>query len=172
MGRIIARAWSDPRFAGRLVAETASALSELGIAAPAGKTVRACANDARLTHIVLAAPRHAEPASAYADIREYGEDYRDPRLAPLNWASRDPVLTARLAAAPAPVLAGMGIAVADGAAIAVVANTTALAHLVLPARPDDLDPAGAAMTRIAEGWVPSALRHAAIEGPVRYHRLV
>ncbi len=172
MGRIIARAWSEPRFAARLIAETSAALAELGIAVPEGKTVRACANDAQRTYIVLPAPRHAETASAYAEIREYGEDYRDPRLAPLNWASRDPVLTARLTVAPAAVLAGMGVTVAADAVIVVVANTFALAHLVLPVRPADLEPGSAAMARLARGWVPSALRHAAIEGPVRYHRLV
>ena len=172
MGRILARAWSDPDFADRLAADTAAALAELGIAVPAGKAVRACANAERLVHIVLPSPRYAETLSAYAEIKEYGEDYRDPRLAPLNWASRDPVLSARLTAAPAAVLAGMGVSAADGLELRVVANTSALAHLVLPVRPADLDPSDAAFARIAQGWVPSALRHAAIEGPVRYHRLI
>ncbi len=172
MGRIIARAWSEPQFARRLLADPEAALSDLGLAVPAGKTVRVCANRPRLTHIVLPSPRYTETLSAYAEIKEFGEVYRDPRLAPLNWASRDPVLTARLKSDPKAVLAGMGVTVAEAMALAVVVNTTALAHLVVPARPEDSDLTEAVMARIAQGWVPSCLRHAALEGPVRYDRLV
>ena len=100
VGRIVAKAWSDPEFSRRLPTDTHAALAELGIAIPDGKSVVAIENHAALTCIVLPSLRYTETKSAWADIKAFGESYADPRLTPLSWASRDPVFTERLKANP------------------------------------------------------------------------
>lgn len=170
VGRIVARAWSDPGFADRLVADAPALLERLGIALPAGKTVAAVRNTASLTHLVLPSPRYAETASPYADIKAFGESYRDPRYAPLEWISRDPVFMARFEADPAPMLRSWGIAVADGMAVSTVRNTSTRVWLVLPAPPDAEEMTGDLLDEVAAGRIPPAIRYAAIEGPARLDR--
>ena len=167
VGRIVAKAWSDPAFAARLVADSGAALGELGIALPAGKTVSAVRNTVSLTNVVLPSPRYAETASAYADIKAFGESYRDPRYAPLDWISRDPVFQARFEADPAAALRRWGIRVSDGMTVSTVRNTLSTAWLVLPAPPDADEMTGDLLDAVAAGWIPSAIRYAGIEGPVR-----
>ena len=170
VGRIVAKAWSEPAFADRLVGDAAPALGELGIALPAGKTVSAVRNTVSLTNVVLPSPRYAETASAYADIKAFGECYRDPRYAPLDWISRDPVFQARFEADPAAALRRWGIRVPDGMTVSTVRNTLSKAWLVLPAPPDADEMTGDLLDAVAAGWIPPAIRYAGIEGPVRLDR--
>ena len=170
VGRIVAEAWRDPAFAGRLLADAGPALAELGIALPDGKTVAAVRNDDSLTHIVLPSPRYAETASAYAEIKAFGECWRDPRLAPLDWISRDPVFAARFESDPGAMLRSWGVAVADGMAIRTVRNTASQIWLVLPAPPEAEEMTGDLLDDIAAGRVPPALRYASVEGRVRLGR--
>lgn len=170
VGRIVAAAWTDPAFAGRLLADAARALGELGIALPAGKTVAAVRNTRRLAHIVLPSPRYTETASAYADIKAFGESYRDPRYAPLDWISRDPVFQARFEADPVPALQRWGIRVSDGMTVSTVRNTLSQAWLVLPAAPDADEMTDDLIDAVAAGRIPPAIRYAGIEGPVRLAR--
>lgn len=170
VGRLVARAWSDPVFAARLVADATAMFGSLGIALPEGKTVAAAQNSDTATHLVLPSARYAEPASAYADIKAFGESYGDPRLAPLAWISRDPVFRARFEADPAAALRGWGIAVAAGMTITTLHNTLTRVWLVLPARPDPDEIAGGLLDDVAAGWIPPAIRHAGIEGKMRLDR--
>ena len=170
VGRIVARAWSDPGFADGLLADARAALGSLGIALPAGKTVGAVRNTGSLTHLVLPSPRYAETVSAYADIKAFGESYRDPRYAPLDWISRDPVFMARFEADPAPMLRSWGIAVTDGMTVSTVRNTPTQAWLVLPVPPGADEATGDLLDEVAAGWIPPAIRYAGIEGPVRFAR--
>lgn len=170
VGRIVAKAWSDPEFSQRLLADTHAALAELGIAIPAGKSVVAAENDAALTCIVLPSLRYTETKSAYADIKAFGESYRDPRLAPLSWASRDPVFTGRLKSNPRAALRDMGMEVADAMSVEIVQNTMTRVHLVLPARPGEAELSPDVLQRVSGGWIPPAIRYAALERPVRLHQ--
>ena len=170
VGRLVAKAWSDPAFAGRLLADTGPALAELGIALPPGKTVAAARNTDSLTHIVLPSPRYAETASAYAEIKAFGETWRDPRLAPLDWITRDPVFAARFEADPVSMLRGWGVAVADGMTVETVRNTASQIWLVLPVPPAAEETTDDLLERVAAGWVPPALRYASVEGRVRFDR--
>ena len=171
VGRIVAKAWSDSAFAGRLLADTASALAKLDISVPAGKAVSAARNTECLTHVVLPSPRYAETASAYADIKAFGESYRDPRYAPLDWISRDPVFQARFEDDPAGTLRRWGIGVSDGMTIETVRNTLTRVWLVLPVPPGADEMTDDLLARVAAGWIPPAVRYAGIEGPVRFGRL-
>ena len=167
VGRIVARAWSDPDFSQRLLADTHGALADLGIAIPAGKSVVAVENDPARTCIVLPSLRYTETKSAYADIKAFGESYRDPRLTPLSWASRDPVFTERLKAGPRAALRDMGMDVADAMSIEIVQNTMTQVYLVLPTRPDEAELSSDVLKRVSDGWIPPAIRYAALERPIR-----
>ena len=170
VGRIVAKAWSEPEFARRLLADTHAALVELGIAIPVEKSVVAIENNAGLTCIVLPSLRYTETKSAYADIKAFGESYRDPRLSPLSWASRDPVFTERLKADPKAALRDMGMEVADAMSVEIVQNTTTQAYLVLPARLEEAELSPDVLQRVSDGWIPPAIRYAALERPTGFHQ--
>ncbi len=170
MGRIVARAWSDPDFKKRLLAETMAALMELDMAIPAGKTVVAVENTASLVHIVLTAPRFTETLSAYSEIKAFGESYRDIRLFPLNWGSHDPIFTAKFKLDPKAALRRMGVEVSETMSIEVVENSATRVYLVLPATPPEPELSEDILERVASGLLPPAIRYAAIEGPVSYHQ--
>ena len=170
VGRIVAKAWSEPEFARRLSTDTHAALAELGIAVPVDKSVVAVENDSGLTYIVLPSLRYTETKSAYADIKAFGESYTDPRLSPLNWASRDPVFTERLKADPKAALRDMGMEVADAMSVEMVQNTTTQAHLVLPARHEEAELSPDVLQRVSDGWIPPAIRYAALDRPMGFHQ--
>ena len=170
VGKIVAKAWSDPEFAQRLLADTHAALAELGIAIPVDKSVVAVENNAALTYIVLPSLRYTETKSAYADIKAFGESYRDPRLSPLSWASRDPVFTERLKANPKAALRGMGMEVADAMSVEIVQNTMTRVCLVLPARPEEAELSPDVLQSVSDGWIPPAIRYAALERTVALHQ--
>lgn len=170
VGRIVAKAWSDPEFSQRLLADTHAVLAELDIAIPSGKSVVAVENTAAVTYLVLPSLRYAETKSAYADIKAFGESYRDPRLSPLDWISRDPVFTERLKADPKAALRNMGIDVADAMSVEIVQNTTTQAYLILPARLEEPELSPDVLQKVSDGLIPPAIRYAALEHPVRYHQ--
>ena len=170
VGRLVSRAWSEPGFAARLVDDATGLLRQLGVALPAGKSVGAVRNTESVTHLVLPSPRYTETASPYADIKAFGESYGDPRYAPLDWISRDPVFMARFEADPAPMLRSWGIAVADGMTVSTIRNTTTRVWLVLPIPPEADEMTDDLLDEIAAGRIPPAIRYAGIEGPVRLDR--
>lgn len=170
MGRVIARAWTDNGFKDRLLADAKAALAELKMTVPEGKSVTAAVNTPSLVHVVLTSPRYTETNSAYADIKRFGESYRDPRLFPLNWGSHDPVFTARYRKDPKAALQAMGVNVPDGIAVIVVENTMTKAHLVVPARPSDAEMSKDVLDRVAAGLIPPAMRYAALFEPVTYRQ--
>ncbi len=170
VGRIVAKAWSDAEFCQRLLGDTHAALAELDMAIPPGKSVLAVQNNAALTFIVLPSPRYTETKSAYADIKAFGEFYRDPRLSPLDWAIRDPVFTGRLKADPEATLRDMGMEVADAMSVEIVQNTTTQAYLVLPTRLEEPELSPDVLQKISDGWIPPAIRYAALERPARYRQ--
>ena len=52
-GKIIAKAWRDPSFKAKLIADPRATLKQAGVAVPAGVTVRVVENTATLVHLVL-----------------------------------------------------------------------------------------------------------------------
>jgi Nitrile hydratase, alpha chain len=59
-GKVMAKVWSDPGFKTRLLAAPHAALAELGIAVPAGKTVRVVEDTESVVHLVLRPPPSGE----------------------------------------------------------------------------------------------------------------
>jgi hypothetical protein len=62
-GKIIARAWRDPAFKAKLVADPLGALEQAGVAVPAGVTVKVVENTDKHFHLVLP----PQPAGALSD---------------------------------------------------------------------------------------------------------
>ncbi len=52
-GKIIAKAWRDPAFKAKLMADPQATLKEAGVAVPAGVTVTVVENTAQHFHLVL-----------------------------------------------------------------------------------------------------------------------
>jgi len=53
LGKIVAKAWRDPAFKAKLLADPQAALKDAGVAVPAGVTVKVVENSAGLFHLVL-----------------------------------------------------------------------------------------------------------------------
>ena len=168
MGKIVAKAWSDPGFKERLRSDPIAALAELRIFVPADMEIVALENTLANTYLVLGAPRRVEPLSAIYDIKRFGDTYRDPRLHPLNWVSHDPVHTARIEADPVQALAEMGVEVAAGMTVTVVENSWTRSHLVLPPQPAPGELDDDTLRRVSEGWMGPTVRHAALTGSLDY----
>ena len=66
-GKIIARAWRDPAFKAKLVADPAAALKQAGMAIPAGVTVKVVENTATHVHFVLPPKPTGELSDAALD---------------------------------------------------------------------------------------------------------
>ena len=64
----------------------------------------------------------------------------------------------------------MGMDVAGGMSVEIVQNTRTRIHLVLPARPEQAELSPDVLQRISDGWIPPAIRYAALERPVRLHQ--
>ena len=52
-GRVVARAWQDEAFKGRLLADPEGALVEMGVEVPADHEVRVVEDTERVTHMVI-----------------------------------------------------------------------------------------------------------------------
>ena len=53
LGKVIARAWRDPAFKAKLIADPQAVLREAGMAVPAGATVKVVQNTGTHLHFVL-----------------------------------------------------------------------------------------------------------------------
>lgn len=135
-GRIIAKAWTDPRFVEELLRRPEIALRQrLRIAMPNGIAIKALRNTDRVLHLVVGATVQVFPDPPSAELRQYSERYSDPVLEPLAWCARDPVVMRRLMSDPITYLSRWGLQVRKGLRIRVLANSATLVHLVLPMPP-------------------------------------
>ena len=55
-GELVARAWADPAFKARLLADPEAVLAEHGVAMPAGFQVRVVEDTDRVVHLTLPPP--------------------------------------------------------------------------------------------------------------------
>lgn len=172
MGRVVAKAWTDDAFNAKLLAKPKSALAQLDIALPAGMTIVARENTASMVHLVTTAKPLAWPNSPLAEIRDFAEVYRDPRLWSLNWLGRDAVATGRMLADPLAELAKIDIRPPKGLTITLLVNTPTLTHLIVPPRPSAARRTPRLLANIAAGCLPAALRLGRLFGAGAYDILI
>ncbi|MGH2588327.1 MAG: nitrile hydratase subunit alpha [Dehalococcoidia bacterium] len=129
-GQMIARAWTEPAFKERLLAEPATVAREQGLEIPEGTSLRAIEIAPRETYLVLPPPDQDAGVSA-------GE--QGPWTALLERAASDPAYKARLIAEPVSTLAEQGIELAEGARVTVVEPSDTEGYLFVPPIPEGME---------------------------------
>jgi nitrile hydratase len=118
--RVVARAWVDPEFRARLLADATSASAELGYKGAQGEVIVALENTDRVHHLVVCTLCSCYPW---------------PLLGlPPSWY-KDPAYRARAVREPRKVLAEFGLNLEDGVEVRVWDSTSEVRYLVLPQRP-------------------------------------
>lgn len=136
VGNIISSAWTDSRFRLSFFQHPERTLRRrFRLEIPQDISIKPLQNTDRILHLVIGTTVYALPYSPLLDLKQYVEKYTDPRLEPLGWCARDPVLTQRLSSDPRTVLAHWGIHVPRELQLRVVINSPLLIHVVLPTRP-------------------------------------
>lgn len=124
-GRVVARAWTDSEFKARLLADSRSALAEMGIEIPAETPhLVVVENTEDVHHLVV-----CTLCSCY------------PRMLlgrPPDWY-KSLAYRARAVSDPRGVMVEFGTELADGVQVTVLDSTADMRYLVLPRRPDGTD---------------------------------
>ncbi|MFG2367569.1 nitrile hydratase subunit alpha [Streptomyces mirabilis] len=118
--KVVAKAWTDPEYRRRLLADGTSAIKELGFGGPQGE------------HIVVV---ENTPTTHNVVVCTLCSCYPWPVLGlPPSWY-KDPVYRARVVKEPRTVLSEMGLDLGDDVQITVRDSTSEVRWLVLPERP-------------------------------------
>ena len=119
--RIVARAWSDPDYRKRLLADGTAACAELGYAGPQGEYI-VVLEDTPDVHNVIVCTQCSCTAWPVLGL-------------PPDWY-KSPAYRARVVREPRRVLREMGLDLPDGVAVRVWDTTAETRYMVLPLRPD------------------------------------
>ena len=118
--RVVARAWVDPEFRARLLADATAASAELGYKGAQGECIVALENTDGVHHVVVCTLCSCYPW---------------PLLGlPPGWY-KDPAYRARVVREPRTVLAEFGLTLGAGVEVRVWDSTAEVRYLVLPQRP-------------------------------------
>jgi nitrile hydratase subunit alpha len=118
--KVVARAWTDPEYKERLLADGTAAIKELGFGGPQGE------------HIVVV---ENTPTRHNVTVCTLCSCYPWPVLGlPPSWY-KDPAYRARMVREPRVVLSEMGLDLADDVEITVHDSSSEVRWLVLPERP-------------------------------------
>ena len=118
--RVVARAWTDPAFKARLLADGTAAIAELGIAGAEGDNVRVVENTATVHNLVVCTLCSCYPWPLLG-------------VPPVWYKSF--AYRSRAVAAPRAVMREFGTEVPDDVEVRVWDSSAAIRYLVLPARP-------------------------------------
>jgi nitrile hydratase subunit alpha len=122
--KIVARAWIDPQFKQRLLADATAAIGEMGFIGRQGEHMVALENTDRVHNMVVCTLCSCYPW---------------PTLGlPPKWY-KEPAYRARAVREPRKLLAEMGTVVPDDVEIRVWDSSSEARYLVLPMRPDGTD---------------------------------
>ena len=124
--KVVARAWSDPAFRARLVADGNAAVAELGFTVEALKLI-AVENTDELHHMVVCTLCSCYPRGLLG-------------VPPLWYKSRE--YRSRAVREPRTVLAEFGTELSDAVEIRVLDSTADCRYLVIPARPSGTEGMG------------------------------
>jgi nitrile hydratase len=122
--KVVARAWIDPDYKARLLADGTAAIAELGFGGPEGDHMVVVESTADVHNVVVCTLCSCYPW---------------PTLGlPPNWY-KSPPYRARMVREPRALLAEMGCEVPDEVEIRVWDSSAEIRYLVLPARPEGTD---------------------------------
>ncbi len=118
--KVVARAWTDPDYRARLLADGTAAIAELGFKGPQGE------------HIVVL---EDTPAVHHVVVCTLCSCYPWPVLGlPPSWY-KDPAYRSRIVREPRAVLAEFGLALDDEVRVRVYDSSSEVRYMVLPERP-------------------------------------
>jgi len=118
--RVVARAWTDPAFKARLLADGTTAMAELGVAGAEGDNVRVVENTPEVHNLVVCTLCSCYPWPLLG--------------VPPTWY-KSFAYRSRAVSAPRAVLREFGTELADGVEVRVWDSSAAIRYLVLPERP-------------------------------------
>ena len=122
--KVVARAWIDPEYKERLLADGSAAIAELGFGGPEGDHIIAVENTADVHNVVVCTLCSCYPWPVLG--------------LPPNWY-KSPPYRSRMVREPRAVLAEMGCDVPESVEIRVWDSSAEVRYLVLPARPPGTD---------------------------------
>jgi len=143
--KVVAKAWSDPEFKARLLADGAKAVSELGFSGLQGEHLRVVENDPDRHNMVVCTLCSCYPWPVLG-------------LPPVWYKS--PAYRARVVREPRKVLAEFGVTLPEGTAIRVWDSNADIRYMVLPQRPsgsEDKSEAQLADLVTRDGMIGTAL---------------
>ncbi|MFJ9680563.1 nitrile hydratase subunit alpha [Streptomyces sp. NPDC101194] len=122
--KVVAKAWTDPEYRRRLLADGTAAIKELGFSGQQGEHIVVVENTASTHNVVVCTLCSCYPWPVLG--------------LPPSWY-KDPAYRARIVREPRTVLAEMGLELSDDVRITVRDSTSEVRWLVLPERPAGTD---------------------------------
>jgi nitrile hydratase len=122
--KIVARAWTDPAYAERLLADGTGAIAELGFKGPQGEHIVVLPNTPKVHHVVVCTLCSCYPWPVLG--------------LPPSWY-KDPSYRSRIVREPRTVLAEFGLELGEDVEIRVVDSSSEVRYMVLPRRPAGTD---------------------------------
>jgi nitrile hydratase len=118
--KVVARAWTDPGYAERLLADGTGAIAELGFKGPQGEHIVVLPNTPKVHHVVVCTLCSCYPWPVLG--------------LPPSWY-KDPSYRSRIVREPRAVLTEFGLKLGDDVEIRVVDSSSEVRYMVLPMRP-------------------------------------
>ncbi len=118
--KVVAKAWVDPEYRARLLAEGTSAIAELGFKGPQGDRIVVMEQTPDTHHVVVCTLCSCYPWPVLG--------------LPPAWY-KDPAYRSRMVREPRKLLAEMGLDLADDVAVEVWDSVSEVRYMVLPERP-------------------------------------
>jgi nitrile hydratase subunit alpha len=118
--KVVARAWTDPEYAGRLLADGTAAIAELGFKGPQGEHIVVLENTPGVHHVVVCTLCSCYPWPVLG--------------LPPSWY-KDPAYRSRMVREPRAVLAEFGLELGEDVVVRVFDSSSEVRYMVLPMRP-------------------------------------
>ncbi|MDQ6614622.1 MAG: nitrile hydratase subunit alpha [Actinomycetota bacterium] len=122
--RVVARAWVDPEYRARLLADGTAALAELGVTGPPTEHLEVLENTDTVHHVVVCSLCSCYPWSVLG--------------LPPSWY-KDPAYRSRVVRQPRAVLHEFGLDLGDEVEIRVADSVSECRYMILPQRPAGTD---------------------------------
>jgi nitrile hydratase subunit alpha len=118
--KVVARAWTDPEYRARLLADGTAAIAELGYKGPQGEHIVVLENSPAVHHVVVCTLCSCYPWPVLG--------------LPPSWY-KDPAYRSRIVREPRKVLAEFGLDLDPDVQVKVVDSSSEVRYMVLPERP-------------------------------------